>query len=99
MLFEKATFLVVAQVTRKEFTDHHRFEKVSNIIKQFKLSCSRMGAQFDSIHIRNSEFSAFIDSFTNNTYIMSICDGSISAAAVAMNIKSARKHFEKLDAK
>jgi Ras-related GTP-binding protein A/B len=99
LLFEKATFLVVAQVSKKEFTDHHRFEKVSNIIKQFKLSCSRMGAQFDSILVRNSEFSAFIDSFTNNTYIMSICDGNISTAAVSMNIKSARKHFEKLDAR
>jgi len=99
LLFEKATFLVVSQISRKEHPDQHRFEKVSNIIKQFKLSCSRMGAQFDSIHIKNSEFSAFIDTFTNNTYIMSICDGNISTAAVMMNIKSARKHFEKLDSK
>lgn len=39
VLFERATFLVVAQVSKKENSDIHRFEKVSNIIKQFKQSC------------------------------------------------------------
>lgn len=59
-----------------------------------------MGSQFDSIQIRNSNFSAFIDGFTNNTYIMLILsDGNVSSAATIMNIRSARKHFEKLDCK
>uniref|UniRef100_A0A915CLP2 3-oxoacid CoA-transferase n=1 Tax=Ditylenchus dipsaci TaxID=166011 RepID=A0A915CLP2_9BILA len=39
LLFEKATFLVIAQAQRVKHDDVHRFEKVSNIIKQFKLSC------------------------------------------------------------
>lgn len=39
MLFEKATFLVIAQAQITQHRDVHRFEKVSNIIKQFKLSC------------------------------------------------------------
>ena len=39
LLFEKATFLVIAQAQRVLHDDIHRFEKVSNIIKQFKLSC------------------------------------------------------------
>lgn len=39
LLFEKATFLVIAQTQRTNHDDIHRFEKVSNIIKQFKLSC------------------------------------------------------------
>lgn len=39
LLFEKATFLVIAQAQIVEHKDIHRFEKVSNIIKQFKLSC------------------------------------------------------------
>ena len=38
VLFEKATFLVISHVTRTEMTDPHRFEKISNIVKQFKLS-------------------------------------------------------------
>ena len=39
VLFEKATFLVISHVNKREHPDVHRFEKVSNIIKQFKLSC------------------------------------------------------------
>ncbi|CAD5211925.1 unnamed protein product [Bursaphelenchus okinawaensis] len=100
LLFEKATFLVIAQTQRTSHDDIHRFEKVSNIIKQFKLSCSRMGSQFDSIEIRNKNFSAFIDSFTNNTYIMLVLpDGNISTTATMINIRSARKFFDKLDCK
>ena len=40
VLFERATFLVISHVTRKVFGDVHRFEKISNIVKQFKLACT-----------------------------------------------------------
>ncbi len=70
LLFEKATFLVISHCERKEHKDVHRFEKVSNIIKQFKLSCSKLAAQFQSMEVRNSRFAAFIESFTSNTFIM-----------------------------
>lgn len=49
-----------------------RFERVSNIIKQFKLSCSKLASQFESMEIRNSKFAAFIEVFTANTYVMVI---------------------------
>lgn len=39
LLFEKTTFLVVSHCLKKEHNDLQRFEKISNIIKQFKLSC------------------------------------------------------------
>ena len=39
LLFEKTTFLVVSHCLKKDHNDLQRFEKVSNIIKQFKLSC------------------------------------------------------------
>jgi Ras-related GTP-binding protein A/B len=39
VLFEKASFLVIASASKKEHSDIHRFEKISNIVKQFKLSC------------------------------------------------------------
>lgn len=72
VLFEKATFLVISHATNDEKQhDPHRFEKISNIIKQFKLSCSKSQAQFASMEVKNSQFSAWIDEFTaNNTYIM-----------------------------
>jgi Ras-related GTP-binding protein A/B len=40
VLFERATFLVISHASTKEHEDIHRFEKISNIIKQFKLSCT-----------------------------------------------------------
>ncbi|XP_037562370.1 ras-related GTP-binding protein A [Dermacentor andersoni] len=98
LLFERATFLIISHCQRKPHHDVHRFEKVSNIIKQFKLSCSKLAAQFQSMEVRNSNFAAFIDVFTPNTYIMVImADPSMPPAATLINIKNARKHFEKLE--
>jgi Ras-related GTP-binding protein A/B len=46
--------------------------------------------------VRNSSFTAFIDSFTANTYIMVILsDPSIQTATTQLNIRAARRHFEK----
>lgn len=100
LLFERATFLVISHCQRKEHKDVHRFEKISNIIKQFKLSCSKLHAHFQSMEVRNSSFAAFIDVFTANTYVMVIMsDSSISSAATLINIHNARRHFEKLEKK
>lgn len=70
LLFERATFLIISYYQKKQHRDVHRFERVSNIIKQFKLSCSKLAAQFQNMELRNSQFAAFIDVFTPNTYIM-----------------------------
>ncbi|KAJ9588664.1 hypothetical protein L9F63_018053, partial [Diploptera punctata] len=82
LLFERATFLVISHCQRRPHRDIHRFEKVSNIIKQFKLSCSKLAAQFQSMEVRNSNFAAFIDMFTSNTYVMVIMSDPIILAAV-----------------
>uniref|UniRef100_UPI00358E4211 ras-related GTP-binding protein A isoform X1 n=1 Tax=Myxine glutinosa TaxID=7769 RepID=UPI00358E4211 len=98
LLFEKATFLVISHYQSKQQRDIHRFEKISNIIKQFKLSCSKLAASFQSMEVRNSTFAAFIDVFTSNTYVMVVMsDPSIPSAATLINIRNARKHFEKLE--
>ena len=73
VLFEKATFLVISHATNSDQQrDPHRFEKISNIIKQFKLSCSKSQSQFTSMEIHTSQFIAYIDEFTSNTYVMII---------------------------
>lgn len=98
VLFERATFLVISHITKlkPEFYDSHRFERISNIIKQFKLSCSKSQAQFQGMEVRNSHFTAFIDLFTGNTYIMVIMsNAAIPTTLTQLNIASARKHFEK----
>jgi len=97
VLFEKATFLVISNATRTEHPDTHRYEKISNIIKQFKLSCSKSSAQFRSMQVKNKHFTAFIDLFTQNTYVMLIMSNpNIQPAATNLNIRCARVHFEKL---
>ena len=48
--------------------------------------------------MRNSQFTAYIDLFTGNTYIMVIMAGNgskIPASLTQLNIAAARKHFEK----
>ena len=35
---------VIAHSVRRQHTDIHRFEKISNIVKQFKLSCRSVQA-------------------------------------------------------
>ncbi|KAI7686601.1 Ras-related GTP-binding protein A [Sarcoptes scabiei] len=101
LLFERATFLVICYSERRQHNDIHvndRFEKVSNIIKQFKLSCTKLAAQFQNMEVRNSRFAAFIESFTANTYIMVILsDSSIPSATTLWNIRNSRKHFEMLE--
>ena len=52
VLFERATFLVISNAVLRPHTDVHRFEKVSNIIKQFKLSCSKMASHFATMQVR-----------------------------------------------
>lgn len=84
--------------------DAHRFEKISNIVKQFKLSCGKAQSQFQGMDVCNSKFTAFIDAFTANTYIMVIVSHPAGGqddwgretrkAATLMNIQKARSHFE-----
>eukprot|EP00004_Rigifila_ramosa_P007280 TRINITY_DN18225_c0_g1_i1.p1 TRINITY_DN18225_c0_g1~~TRINITY_DN18225_c0_g1_i1.p1 ORF type:complete len:316 (-),score=82.73 TRINITY_DN18225_c0_g1_i1:20-835(-) len=96
VLFERATFLVISHATNKPHRDIHRFEKISNIIKQFKLSCTKAQSQFQSMEVRNSQFAAFIDVFTTNTFIMVVMsDPTIESAPTLINISIARNHFEK----
>jgi len=99
VLFERATFLVISHTSTlgADHYDSHRFERISNIIKQFKISCSKSQSQFRGMEVRNSQFTAFIDLFTGNTYIMVIMAGSgskIPTTLTQLNIAAARKHFE-----
>ena len=87
-------------ISSKKFTaqhfDAHRFEKISNIVKQFKLSCNKADSQFSGIEICNSKFTVFIESFTENTYIMVIVSNrNVHKATTLLNVRNARKHFER----
>lgn len=99
VLFEVATFLVISSAESEEHKhpDEHRYEKVSNIIKQFKLSCSKTQSSFKSLVVRNKNFSAYMDVFTPNTYLMAIMTGDrVQPAATALTLAAARPLFERL---
>lgn len=84
--------------------DPERFEKVSSLIKNFKLSCAKLPAkssqcEFQAVELKALNFSAYIDSLTSNTYIMIlVTDPSIQLASVKLNVQLARDHFERLQA-
>lgn len=87
---------VPKHLSRTPHFDAHRFEKISNIIKQFKLSCGKAQSQFQGMQVQNSRFTAYIDQFTVNTYIMVIVSNpSVHTAATLWNIQNARNDFER----
>ena len=97
ILFERQTFLVISYHDARQHEDKHRFEKISNIIKQFKLSCIKTNYKFDSMVVKNQKFSAFVENFTSSTYIMIVVsDPKIEQEAISMNIKLTRDYFEDL---
>ncbi|KAJ9452531.1 Ras-related GTP-binding protein A [Diplonema papillatum] len=100
VLFERQTFLTILNSRRPSIPAHpddHRHEKISNIIKQFKLTAFRQGSQVQSMEVTNSRFAAFVDQFTSNTYVMVVLsDKTIPRAATKINIALARQKFEQL---
>ena len=95
VLFEKATFLVISHASMVEHGDPHRFEKISNIVKQFKLSCGKTQAQFGGLEVANLGFHASMQVFTSNTYIMIVhASPDLYTASTSINVKASRAHFE-----
>ena len=95
IVFERTTFLVVTHLPSKP-KNHHRFEKISNIVKQFKLSCSRMQFKFEGMEIESDDCKLILDSLTSNTYILIAMKDDIELAIIKHNIQQARKIFEGL---
>ncbi|CCE82379.1 Piso0_002103 [Millerozyma farinosa CBS 7064] len=88
--------------------DPKRFEKISNIIKTYKQSVSKLRANFTSLVINGSNGTHFyIDKLTDNMLVMIVLkekddDSSSSVAShedslILENIKAARKWFEKIE--
>jgi len=94
VLFEKNTFLLISHSSKRNMHDSHRFEKISNIVKQFKLSCGKVKTSFRSFQVKNSLFSAVIEPFLHHSFVMVVVsDQNVPAAATAANLWAARSHF------
>lgn len=87
--------------------DPKRFEKISNIIKTYKQSISKLRTNFTNLIIRGSNGNHFyIDYLTDNMFIMIILkdkDYQLNNTVqheellILENIKAARKWFDKIE--
>ncbi|BGO89328.1 hypothetical protein NBRC10512_001735 [Rhodotorula toruloides] len=103
VLFERTTFLVISSVTNEQEVhdtewDERRFERISTMVKAFKLGCSKIRSPFSSLVVSTQHYTAVLDSLTPETYILVIARGEIQPAAIELNIRLARPHFGKLEA-
>ena len=104
VLFEKSHIFGHQSLRQQRYHDRHRFEKVSNIIKQFKLSCSKMqfapgtlggGGGVSELQVENSKFNALVTEFTTNTFIMVVTSSNaVPGTAIKTNIQAVKKKFE-----
>ena len=95
ILFEKNTFLLTCSYTDKEISDDQRFEKISHIIKKFKLSCMTTNSRFESMIIQTRNYTTYLDEFTSSTYIMVIINSkNTNLELIKLNVALCRKTFE-----
>ena len=95
ILFEKNTFLLLSSFTDKEIKDDQRFEKISHIIKKFKLSCMTTNSRFESMIIQTRNYTTYLDEFTSSTYIMVIINSkNTNLELIKLNVALCRNTFE-----
>lgn len=86
VLFERSTYLVISNVLHHNNQNHnnsnnndnnndniydsHRFEKISNIIKQFKLNLQKNNTNFVNLQILSQNYYIFLLPFTTQTNIL-----------------------------
>ncbi|GAA5879128.1 hypothetical protein JCM8547_008375 [Rhodosporidiobolus lusitaniae] len=109
VLFERTTFLVISSVTADAIGegggdeqdrdwDERRFERISTMVKAFKLGCSKIRSPFSSLTLSTPHYTAVLDALSAETYILVVAKGEIQPAALELNIRLARPHFAKLEA-
>jgi len=97
ILFEKSTFLIIAyHELVSDSRNIQKYERISTIMKLFKMNCSKVGSEIKNLAIQNPHFEAVIDDFTSNTFILMISrNKNIRSAALTLNIDCARAFFKK----
>jgi Ras-related GTP-binding protein A/B len=99
ILFEKSTFLMTCHYSAKTFNDDQRFERISENLKMFKLSCMKTNSRinYHSMSIKTKCFAAYLAEFTSNTYVMIVLnEKSANLGLISLNIKLSRSAFENI---
>ena len=97
ILFEKNSFLIIDSYERKPDTKSiHKYERISTIVKQFKLSCSKIGSIISHMSFQSPKFRAVLDDFTKTTYLLVVSfNPGVKTAALTTNIKCIKNFFKK----
>ena len=97
ILFEKSTFLIIAyHELVSDSRNIQKYERISTIMKLFKMNCSKVGSEIKNLAIQNPHFEAVIDDFTSNTFILMISrNKNIRSAALTLNIDCPKAFFKK----
>eukprot|EP00826_Nyctotherus_ovalis_P044464 TRINITY_DN4799_c1_g1_i1.p1 TRINITY_DN4799_c1_g1~~TRINITY_DN4799_c1_g1_i1.p1 ORF type:complete len:203 (-),score=49.34 TRINITY_DN4799_c1_g1_i1:37-645(-) len=97
VLFEKSTFLEISHIEAKVYKDPHRFEKISNVIKQFKLCLFSTSYQFGEMAVKNSKFRVYLIDFTRSTYLMIVVSNKdVEETALRLNISIVKPYYDKM---
>ena len=70
VLLEKNTLIKLCSYNNKEMKDSERFEKMTTVIKKFKLSCRYVSKTLKKIVIKTINNIIYIDEFDNCSYII-----------------------------
>lgn len=104
VLFERTTFLLVAHATADKLdtgteADPKRFEKISNIVKTYRQSVSKLRTQLHSF-LLSGNYIAVLEPLTANTILMAVLPkDSSDTNMVISNIRSSQAKFESLEQK
>eukprot|EP01022_Parablepharisma_sp_SALTPOND_P016049 TRINITY_DN2312_c0_g1_i1.p1 TRINITY_DN2312_c0_g1~~TRINITY_DN2312_c0_g1_i1.p1 ORF type:complete len:268 (+),score=4.69 TRINITY_DN2312_c0_g1_i1:421-1224(+) len=97
VLFEKSTFLEIAHAQMKESKDPHRYEKISNVIKRFKLSFFGTRYTFQEMSVSNSKFKVHLFDFTKSTVLMVVTlNHNVEEAVLKLNVTALIPYYEKI---
>lgn len=103
ILFEKTTFLVICSSNSGSFNsltvsedsklDPKRFEKISNIMKNFKQSSTKLKSQFKILNLNDNLFIMELSSNLMIFVVMPLGNES-NSGLIQENIKHAKKYFQ-----
>ncbi|CAI4035365.1 hypothetical protein SMKI_13G0120 [Saccharomyces mikatae IFO 1815] len=105
ILFERTTFLVICSSNGENSDDGHestdnsnalldpkRFEKISNIMKNFKQSCTKLKSGFKTLILNNNIYVSELSS--NMVCFIVLKEMNIPQELVLENIKKAKEFFQ-----
>lgn len=96
IVVEKSSFLIIGSYAKDQGDSKNilKYERISTLVKNFKIGCSKKGKEIESIVIRNQDFTIVLEVFTKNTFILLIFyDKDLKPSLVSLNIKLVHNWF------